>query len=241
MFHFLFAFQESPDTIELMKTSIPFAALVALVLGATQALGQPSVTYNFSDGTADGWVASGFGSSPPATVVNIGGSNYINIPLGGFQVANDSHGADGSAFYNAMQAAAANPAGYNISYDWNINTAPFSGATFLQVGTFVNTGSGYYAQDFGAVKEVELNGAQLASSQVFSGHVSINLAAVSFVMPPADTFFRLGFIENGNGTGVSVSFTDISVSPIPEPASLSLLGLAAPAVWMIRRRRSTHR
>ena len=224
-----------------MKTTIPLAAAVAVVLGAIQALGQPSVTYTFSDGTANSWSASGFGSTPLASVVNIGTNNYINVPLGGFQVANVGHSADGSAFYNAMQAAAANPTGYNISYDWNINTAPFSGATFLQVGTFVNTGSGYYAQDFGAVKEVELNGTQLASGQVFSGHVSFNVAAVGFAMPPADTFFRLGLIENGSGTGVSVSFTDISVSAIPEPASLSLLCLAAPALWMIRRRRSTHR
>ena len=174
-------------------------------------------------------------------MVNIAGINYLNAPLGGFQVANVGHGADASAFYNAMQAAAANPAGYNISYDWHVDTAAFTGATFLQIGTYVNTGSGYYAQDFGSTKEVELNGAQLASGQVFSGQVTVNMAAVGFAMPPADTFFRLGLIENGDGTGVSVSFTDISVTPIPEPASLSLLGLAVPALWMIRRRPSTRR
>ncbi|HEV2208305.1 MAG TPA: PEP-CTERM sorting domain-containing protein [Verrucomicrobiae bacterium] len=215
-----------------------WATAVALGLGAIPALGQTSVTYNFSDGTADGWAASGFGSTPPASVVNIAGNNYINIPLGGFQVANVGHGADGSAFYSAMQAAAANPAGYNISYEWNVNTASFSGATFLQIGTFVNTGSGYYAQDFGAVKEVELNGAQLASGQVFSGQVTLNMAAVGFAMPPADTFFRLGFIENGDGTGVSVSFTDISITPVPEPTSLALLSLGLLAGMPFLRRRN---
>jgi hypothetical protein len=95
----------------------------------------------------------------------------------------------------------------------------------LQLGTFVNTGSGYYAQDFTSPYEVQLNGTQLASGQVFQGQVTINMAAVGYAMPPADTFFRLGFIENGSGTGTGVYFSNISVSPIPEPASLALFGL----------------
>jgi hypothetical protein len=215
-----------------------FAAAVALLcLGAIQAQGQ-SVNYNFSDGTADGWSATGFGSTPAASVVTIAGNNYINIPLGGFQVANVSSGANGSAFYLAMQDAAANPEGYNISYDYYINTSTFSGATYLQLGTFVNTGSGYYAQDFSTPNEVQLNGTQLASGQVFQGQVTINMAAVGFDMPPADTFFRLGLIENGNGTGVGVYYSDISVSPVPEPASLALfgVGLAAGTAFLRRRK-----
>jgi hypothetical protein len=64
------------------------------------------------------------------------------------------------------------------------------------------------------------------------------MAAVGFAMPPADTFFRLGFIENGNGTGVSVSFTDISVTPVPEPTSLALLGLGLLAGLPFLRRRN---
>jgi hypothetical protein len=47
----------------------------------------------------------------------------------------------------------------------------------------------------------------------------------------------LGFIENGDGTApVGVYFTDISVAPVPEPSSFALVGLAAPAFWMMRRR-----
>ena len=219
-----------------MKRSLGLAAAVALVVGATQAQAQ-SVTYSFSDGTPDGWANAGFSGSPAATVTNIGGQNYINLPLGGFQVGNVGSGTAGSALFDAMQAAAANPAGYDISYDWYVNTAGFSGATFLQLGTFVNTGSGYYAQDFPATgKEVELNGTQLASGQVFSGHVSINVAAAGFAMPAADTFYRLGLIENGDGTGVSVSFTDISVTPVPEPFTLALAGLGGMALLFLRRR-----
>ena len=224
-----------------MKSPVALASLAALLLGAFQAHSQ-SVNFDFSDGTPDGWSNSGFGSTPPATVSTIGGSNYIFIPLGGFQVANVGHGADGSDFYKAMQAAAANPNGYNLSYNWRVDTSTFgaNSGTFLQIGSFVNTGSSYYAQD---ATEVQLNGTQVASGQVFTGTVSVNLGAVGFDMPPADTFFRLGLIENGNGTAppVGVYFTDISVSPVPEPSSLSLIGLALPAFWMVRRCRSNRR
>jgi hypothetical protein len=219
-----------------MKHTFGLAAVVALVLGAIQAQGQ-SVIYTFSDNTPDGWANAGYSSTPPASVVNIAGNNYINLPLGGFQVGNVAHGADGSPFYNAMKAAAANPAGYDISYNYYIDTSAFTGATFLQLGTFVNTGSGYNAQDFSSPYEFQLNGTELASGQVFSGTVTINMAAVGFAMPAADTYFRLGLIENGNGTGVSVSFTDISVSPVPEPASLALAGLGALGGLMLFRRR----
>jgi len=220
-----------------MKRIFGLAAAVALVIGVIQAQGQ-SVIFTFADATSGGWANAGFGSTPLASVSNIGGQNYIFLPLGGFQVGNVAHGADGSDFYNAMQAAAANPAGYDISYDWSVNTAAFSGSTYFQIGSFVNTGSGYYAQDFGAVKEVELNGAQIASGGVFSGHVSINMAAVGFAMPAADTFFRLGLIENGDGTGAGAYFTNISVAPVPEPGSLALIGLGMASLVMIRRRHS---
>jgi hypothetical protein len=227
------------------KTKITsVAAAVALLgLGVIQTQAQ-SVLFNFTDGTSDGWANAGFGASPIATVQNIGGNNYISIPLGGFQVANVTSGYAGnlSTFTATMAAAAANPAGYDISYNYYINTANFVGATYLQVGTFVNSGSGYYQQDYGSPNELQLNGTQLASGGVFQGSVTINLAAVGYAIPAADTFFRLGLIENGNGTGVSVDFTDISVSPVvavPEPASFGLCGLVlAGGTALLRRRKA---
>jgi hypothetical protein len=216
-----------------------YAAIGCLLLLVSSARSQ-SVLYNFSDGTSDGWAQSGFGSSPPATVVSIGGQNYINIPLGGFQVANVSSGTPTDALFTALVAAAANPSGYDISYDWQVDTSTWVGATFFQVGTFVNSGSGAYAQDFPATgKEVELNGVQTASGQIFSGHVDVNFAAAGLTYPATDNFYRLGLIENGNGTGVSANFTNISVHPVgvPEPGSLGLLCLALPVVGLRRWRR----
>ncbi len=125
------------------------AATAVVLCGVSQLLAQ-SVTYNFSDNTPDGWANSGFGTTPPAAVSNFGGTNYIQIPLGGFQVANVSTGNTSDPLFQSMQAAALNPAGYTISYDYRIDTSTFGGATFLQAGTFVNTGSGYYNQNYGA-------------------------------------------------------------------------------------------
>ena len=226
-------------TINSNKTKITsLAAAVALLgLGAIQAQGQ-SVLYNFSDGTNDGWANAGFNPTPPAVVQTIGGQNYINIPLGGFQVANVQTGAAGNlpTFTATMAAAAANPAGYNISYNYYINTASFSGATYLQLSTYVNENNSYYAQD--AANEVSLNGTQLASGGIFFGTVTINMAAVGFTgMSPTDTGYKLGLIMNGNGTGVSVDYTHISVAPIPEPSSLALAGLGAVGGLLALRRR----
>src|SRR6185437_10122538 len=214
-----------------------------------QAYGQ-SVTFDFADGQPDGWANSGFGGTPAPTVSNFGGTNFIflarnpgNPPTtpADFQVGNVSAGNNGSAFYNAMKAAAANPSGYVLSYNWRVDTSTFGAnpGTFLQLGAFVNTGSGFYAQD---ASEVQLSQAQVTSGQVFTGTVSVNMGAVGFNMPAADTFFRLGLIENSDTTDViGAYFTHISVAPIPEPSSFALFGLALPAFWMMRRRFSGRR
>jgi hypothetical protein len=224
-------------TINSNKTKITSvaAALALLGLGAIQAQAQ-SVTYNFADDTSDGWANSGFNPTPLATVATIGTQNYIYLPLGGFQVGNVSAGS--GALFNAMAAAAADPAGYDISYEYYINTSTFSGATFLQFGTFWNQGDGYYAQNYGSPNEVQLSGAQIASGGIFTGTVTINVGAI-YAPVAGDTFYRLGLVENADGgsTGVGVYVTDISITPVPEPSSLALAGLGALGGLMLFRRR----
>ena len=217
------------------------AAIAALLLVAGQASAQ-SVTYNFEDGTDQGWGHKFSDDASEAFPIdNVAGSNRMRVLRNGdFQEAERNTGNAADPLFQALTAASANEAGYVISYDYYVDTSTFGAGAggFLQVGTYVNTGSGYYAQNFGTPKEFELNGAQLASGQVFSGTVTQTFAQKGFNLPDAQNFFRLGLIINGDGANQVVHFDNISVRPVPEPASLALFGLALPALMMRRRRRA---
>jgi hypothetical protein len=230
-----------------MKRLFALAAAIAVLSGLSQAHGQ-SVIFDFQDGTDQGF-GGGFGNDASMSfpIVNLGGSLRMQVQrTGAFQEAGrQNQGTD--AFLAAMNAAVLNPSGYVISYDWYVDTSlsPGNYGTFLQLGTYINSGSGAYTQDFpGTGKDVELNGTQLASGQVFSGTVTETLTQKYGTLDPGflgQTFMRFGFIMNGNGADAKVYYDNVSVTPIPEPASLCLWALTAPAFWMMRSRRESRR
>jgi hypothetical protein len=222
-----------------MKRATTLMALVALSLGVATASAQ-SFTFDFEDGTDQGF-GTGFGNDASASfpIVNIGGSQRMEIlDTGSFQQAGREASNPADPMYIAMLAASTNEAFATLSYDWYVDTslAPGSYGTFLQLGTFINTGNGYYAQNFpGAGKEMELNGAQLASGQVFSGTVSFTLASAGYDIPAAQTFFRLGLISNGDGTQAKIYYDNIRLTVVPEPSTF-LLSAVSVALLGLRRR-----
>jgi PEP-CTERM motif len=216
-------------------------AATALWLTAADASAQ-TVTYNFEDLTDQGF-GTGFGNDASATypIVNIGGSNRMEVlDTASFQQAGRETGNPTDLQYIIMALGAIDETLVTLSYDWYIDTSlsPGNYGNFLQLGTYVNTGDGTYQQDFPAIKDVELNGAQLASGQIFSGTVSETFAAKGFNIPLGNTFFRFGLISNGDGTQAKIYFDNIRLTAVPEPASFALVGMGAIGlVGFVTRRR----
>ena len=218
------------------------AAVAAALFCAASASAQTKV-FDFEDGTDQGWGSSfgGDDASATHTIVDIGGSKRMLLNLGGFQVGSVRSSAQ--PFLAAMNTAMANPGISTISYDWYVDTTGFTGASFLQIGTYINSGQDpfSYRQDFDTpANRAELNGTQLASGMVFSGTNSFTVTQryggplqADFLNAPAQ---RLGLIMNGDGQNVKVYFDNITIVGVPEPASLALLGLAIPAFVGLRRR-----
>jgi PEP-CTERM motif len=224
----------------LKSCSLIAAAILSLALSRASA---QSVLYNFEGGTDQGFGLK-FSNDASANfpIVNIGGSNRMEVArTGAFQEADVSTGNASDPLYQTMLAASTNEANTVVSYDYYIDTSlsPGNYGNFLQIGTYYNEGSGAYAQDFGAVKEVELNGTQLASGSVFSGTASFTLASKGIDIPTGETFYRFGFILNGDGAQAKVYFDNVKIQVVPEPASLGLLGLGVFGIasGVVRRRR----
>jgi hypothetical protein len=221
-------------------------AIAALLFGGGHAFAASS-TFNFEDGTDDGFGLK-FSNDASASfpIVSIGGSKRMEIArTGAFQEADRGSQGASDPFLAAMNLAVNHPSVSTISYDWYVDTSlsPGNYGSFLQIGTYINGGSGDYTQDFpGSGKDVELNGTQLASGNVFSGTVTETLTAkygalaAGFTTPP-ETFMRVGLILNGDGSAAKVYFDNITVNGVPEPASIALAGLAIPFLGLVVRRR----
>ena len=228
-----------------MRHVFSTVVVAALALCLSTAASAQSVTFDFEDGTDQGW-GNPFSADRTNTVnipvVNVAGSNRLQVVRdGSFQeVGRRSHSAT-DTFHLAMAAAAANESLYQISYDYRVDTSTGGFGTFLQLGTYVNAADGYYAQDFpGAGKDLELNGADLASGNIFTGTVTETFAAKGFNLGLGASEYELGFVLNGNsGAGQGIVYIDnVRISLVPEPGTFAVLAPALAALALRRRRRS---
>ncbi len=212
---------------------------------------QADMIFDFENGTDEGFGRkfTNDGTSETFPIFNIGGSKRMQVLRDGdFQEAERVTFNPSDSQYVAMSAASTDEANYVLSYDWYVDTSQFgTGAgTFLQLGTYVNTGNGYYAQDFpGSGKDVELNSTQLGSGGVYSGTVTETFSQKGFDLPDGQTFFRFGLILNGDGANQSVYYDNISIrsalapptAATPEPGTWAMMGIGLGFLGFIGRRK----
>jgi hypothetical protein len=218
------------------------AAVTLMLVGSIVRAQNIPNPITFEDGTDNGFgLKFSNDASANFTVASVGGSLRMLVPrTGAFQEADTDTGNTSSGFFQAIQAAMANPSGYTLSYDYYIDTSTWgaNAGSFLQLGTYINGGDGAYAQDFpNSGKELELNGTQLASGQIFSGTFSATFASRGLTISAAETFYRLGFILNGDGSAQGVYYDNINIQPVPEPCTIVLGALGGLGLLAIRRRK----
>lgn len=205
-------------------------AATAISIAVPEASAAIYLNLDFEGGTDQGF-GTGFGNDASASypIVSIGGSKRMEVlDTQPFQQAGRETGNPADGQYIGMLAASANEALYTLSYDWYVDTSlfPSNYSTFLALGTYVHTGSGYYANDYSFPGvDVELSAAQLSSGQVFSGTVTETFAAKGFNMPLGETFFRFGFLIVGDGSQAkiyldNIKIADVSTAAVPEPLSV---------------------
>lgn len=222
-----------------VMTSAASTAAVLALLGGISAASAQTLTFDFEDGTDQGFrPAFTDTDTVDFPVDTIDGSLRLGVQNDGdFQEGEFTAGGNTAPLVAAIEAAVADPTNYQLSFDYYVDTsATGTVGTFLQIGHYINEGDGTYLQN---ANIFELGGDSLASGSVFSDTYSATFASLGYTVAggldgSANDFYRLGIIVNGDGNEV-VYFDNITIAPIPEPASLSLLGLGGLA--LLRRRR----
>jgi hypothetical protein len=221
-----------------MKTRSYLAAAIALLTPLTLRA-QP--LFSFESGT-DGFVVSGFNAQPVALGTSpIGathGSQALAITQTGgafsWNAKRDNAGAD--AFYNAMNAAAANESLWTLEMDVTYRDADIPNGTFLNLSLWVNSDNTFrdiHSQAFTTTMEDKLV------------HLAIPLTSFSGTDELAvnSSFYQFGIGMNGNwGPGNATIYIDnIQLTLIPEPSTIALLVSGLGGLLLFRTRRARTR
>ena len=211
--------------------------MVAISVLSFVTAAQGQLHFDFESGLQD-WGISGFGNGTETVGLSAfgateGSAQALSMSHSGGDFSWDASwvsGDAGNSVYQALSAAAANPAGKTIEFDF----------TFSANGlpTFVDFSNVTFSlQSDAGFKQVS-NVAEIGGTAMDATfHVSLPLDSGDLAGTTVDSsFYRLTFGPNVNAGGPPSTWYVDNIRIVPEPTSAGLLGFGVIA-WMLRRRR----
>lgn len=230
--------------MSIVRKLIPLAALAGLALGATPALAD-AVTFDSSNigqaytlnfnGFSDGTTIDGLTSSATFTLTGISGNNYT---------------FDYSLTNTTSDPVNSRVSGFAFNTDPNISGASSTGAfSYTTLGGNYPNGIGSVDvcfKDAGTGSCAGGGGGGLFDGQTGSGSLTLSFADPLTSLTLSDFYVRYqsitgaGNVTSATGEGTLTSSSSGGTS-VPEPGMLGMLGGAAIAVAVLRRRRRDER
>jgi hypothetical protein len=201
--------------------------------GSTQmtggGIGARTNVAQFAGGSVDGvfFNASGEGgTNPDYRAYNAAGAPIANTTPGVYAAGTQANSTDAADPYYSVFTGKTPPAAQTTLFPQQTGTTAVGSQAFAwHQWDITRAGNNVtWSIDGRLIATVDVTGRVFAGNNIFLAQSDINATTTT----GADRELLFGLIDN----------VTLTINPVPEPGSFLLVGLAAPLLWRLRRRRS---